>query len=1500
MNKNVNNQMGYVGKIELKDTIKSVKEYVKEMDTKSQELNALDIKIENMEDEINTIADKTKDNIKNVSKKISDYVKILQSYGEGKTDNSYSDKLQEFDSSNLYINKISEFEEFLQNKTSLEETHYSDNPRFLSNKFNLINCEFHTKARESDFLNHVFNDSWYKYQKDCVDKYIKIPIDNNTKSFEFGISYKQIFSNNITQERYYTGKIILTGLILNNTDTNIIPTEVKAIIYNGDLDETFSPKLNFKFYKDKEFVYIFLDEVIPSRILPLIDISTNKIYPKDIYEINTNKNNYSYYNDLYIDYNTKFDYKPISLNYFINFSLLDTTHYSNDKMIVDNDLDITKLDFIDKLIIKSSKSYRNLIGFDYNINTNPINKNVRLSNYNIINKNNIINELKPSKIKYKIKDVYGNLVNLRSEAFRRITVLANPPKEDYFYVTLEENLDYMFSLNNNIHRSQNMNYASYPNIDMKTTYWVDYIHGKYKGKSCIVTSNYYREWNTTSFYNEKLFIITNYTNKNKNSIHTITFPSKYVRTVANWRKKFIFYDDYTEYFYICFYPASGYEHRTYNVYYIYTRTKDFVTYEEFDTSNKLNLNQNISNLWYFSNMETDNNGRFILCYYNTNNSLTILIYDILPNTTYNNSNNKIIPTKVINLPHIDNGRSLHNTIFSTKNSTWFIGTNECNYFYSIDNGNTWINNRIKHKSSNDNYYYHLGHDKDFLKIGSFGCNQNSLSFRLTENPYYRDDSVGISFFQSNAYELYQDLEHNGKMLMNCNMRGDGYTRVDDFENINFKNYGYHVNGAKSRHWDTCGYWDGREFIANTYINNATHRYHIIPMRDQENDFYLDAQGTKGLMTWNYNMDMGIWCVNRLYKVNKSDYTMSLITNMAYTSKILSSMNGRREASDISGWKTAPVRPISQHNGRNSDSNIGLYDGYANKVNMPDFYNYYDKETGKLRFYQYLITKDSFTTGTWGTSDYGSGKVPDNYNIFTYNEKRKLRIGNINKTTNKNGTIVVSKNGGSWRKIFQYSTYDYNVLTTLSSHEIDKGRTFNNATYNAFIIDDKLYLLGSHALDIISNINFDADLSDGNGSSSSRGYEAGDFSRKLYPWVEDYNASPTNYSRQIDVLGSPNWAYMSYYDEKRRKIVFFLDESLNSINRTGIFKKSVIGCTYKSMAYNSHYDGKYWKGIMVYDIDNDEFSYNSCIFGKMGITGDLDDIDYIDFFDVIWTNATLDMSSHIGEDEKGTYLVSPKTGNIYRVKDDTWMNLEKEDCDYKITQISKNDIRNTYMYFLNNTLTDFMKNKFAVKCIREMPLTVLDRKITKQQASNFKDKYIKTIEEYYNNLKTNIMFKSEIIISLPPTDRERTVRIYEVGSYNGKEYMIFRYLVDNYTYTLEYEKNNGYPLKALNTDQNLYKHYNMLDRTDYTELRGIDLKLSQKITSPLLNLDSLLVHPTEIDITFYPTTAETVNIDYKVSRNINKVLYNDKLAAIVETLTNKGYNKSKEYYSEIKS
>lgn len=1489
--------MGYAGKVELKDTIKSVKNYIEEMDVKAQELNALDVKVDNIQDEINNIATKTKVNMKNVSKKISDYVKILQSYGEGKTDTSYSEKLQEFDSAELYSNKLPEFEEFLKNKSSLESTHYTDNPRFLSNKFDLINCEFHTKARESDFLNHVFNDSWYLYQKDCVDKYIKIPIDNNTKSFEFGISYKQVFSNNITQERYYTGKIILTGLILNNTDTNIIPTEVKAIIYNGDLDETFSPVLNFKFFKDKSYIYILLDEVSPSRILPLIDMSNNKIYPKDIYEINTIHNDYSYYKNLYIDKKTKFDYKPISLNYFINFSLLDTTSFNDNKMIVESNLNTNDLDYIDTLSIKSSKSYRNLIGFDFNTNTNPVNKNINLTNYNITNKNNIINDLKPSKIKYKIKDVYGNLVNLRSEAFRRISILANPPKEDYFYIALEENLDYMFSLTNNIHRSQNMNYSSYPNIDMQTTYWVDYIHGKYKGKSCIVTSNYHRASNTINFYNEKLYIITNYTNKNKNSIHTITFPSKYIRTIPNWRKKSIFYDDYTEYFYICFYPTFGYEYKSYNVYNIYARTKDFITYEEFDTSNKLNKNQDISNLWYFNNMETDNNGRFILSYYNTDNSLTILIYDIKPNTIYNDSNNKIIPTKVINLPQVSNSRDNYSILYSTKNSTWFISSNEYNYYYSIDNGNTWINNRIKRPTSDNRVYYQLSHDKDFLKIGSFGSNQNSLSSRLTENPYYRNDAVGAGLTQINAYEAYQDLDHNGKMLMNCNMRGDGMTRVDDFENLSYKNYGYTKNINKARYFNACGYWDGREFIGNTYWNGTTHRYHLIPMRDQENDIYIDAQGTKGLMTWNYNMDMGIWVVNRLYKVNKSDYSMTIITNMANTSKVLTSMNGRREASDIAGWKTAPVRPISQHNGRNSDANIGLYDGYANKVNMPDFYNYYDKETGKLRFYQYTINKDSFNTSNWSTADYGSGKVPDNYNIFTYDEKRKLRIGVINKTTNKNGTIVVSKDGGSWRKVFQYNNKDYNVLTTLASHEIDKGKTFNNATYNAFIIDNKLYLLGSHALDIVKNINFDADLADGNGSTVSCGYEAGDFSRKLYPWVEDYNDEPTNYSRQIDVLGSPNWAYMSYYDEKRRKIVFFLDESLNSINRTGIFKKSVIGCTYKNMAYNSHYDGKYWKGIMVYDIDTDEFLYNSCIFGKMGITGDLDDIDYIDFFDVIWTNATLDMSSHIGEDEKGTYLVSPKTGNIYRVKDDTWMNLEKEDCDYKLSQISKNDIRNTYMYFLNNTLSDFMKNKFATKCIREIPLTVLDRRITKEQASDFKNKVIKSIEDYYNILKTNIMFKSEIIISLPPTDRERTVRIYEVGSYNGKEYMIFRYLVDNYTYTLEYEKNNGYPLKALNTDQNLYKHYNMLDRTDYTELRGIDLKLSQKINSPLINLDSLLVHPTEVNITFYPTTAEAVNIDYKVSRNINKILYNDKLTATVETLTNEGYSKSKEYYSE---
>ena len=1489
MSKNVNNQMGYAGKVELKDVIKSVKNYTEEMKVKEQELNALDAKIDSMQEEINNISDKTKANMKNVSKKISDYVKILQSFGEGKTDSSYTSKLQEFDSGELYKNKLPEFEEFLNNNYPIEESHYSNTPFNLTNTFELVNVDFHTKARESDFLSHVLDDNWHLYQKDCIDKCIKIPIDNNTKTFEFGIKYYQILSNNIKQERYYTGKIILTGLINNHTHDNIIPTELKCIIYNGDLNPVYTPEFNFKFLKDNDFIYIYLDTVSPLRLLPLLDINTRNIYPYDILELNTIKPNLN----LYIDNDTLYDRKPISLNYFINFSLLDTTKYSNNKIeIISIDNLPNDLNLIDILIIKSSNSYRNLIGFDYN-NSSPMNKELSFNNYNTINKNNIINNLIPSKVKYKINDKATNLVNLRSEAFRRISVIANPPKSNYFYITLEENLDYMISLNNNIHRSQNMNYAAYPNIDMQTTYWVDYIHGKYKGKSCIVTSNYYRASNRVNFYNEKLYIITNYTNKNKSSIHTITFPSKYIRTIPNWRKKFIFYDDYTEYFYICFYPTSGYEHKSYNVYNIYTRTKDFITYEEFDTSNKLSLNQDISNLWYFNNMETDNNGRFIVSYYNTNSSLTILIYDISPNTIYNN--NKIIPSKVINLPHVSNARGCHNILYSTKNSTWFISSHEYNYYYSIDNGNTWINNRIKQPTSDNRVYYHLSHDKDFLKLGIFGYNQKSLISRPTENPYYSNDGVGL--IQTYAYEAYQDLDHNGKMLMGCSMRGDGFTRVSDLENISFKAYGVRKNSNKARYWDSDGYWDGREFIGNTYLNGTAYRCHVIPMRDQENDIYIDAQGTKGLMTWNYNMDMGIWVVNRLYRVNKADYTMVEIVNLANNGKVLTTMNGRREASDIAGWKTAPVRPISQHNGRNSDSNMGLYDGYANKVNMPDFYNYYDKQTKGLRFYQYWINDGSVTFGTWSTANYGSGKVPDNYNIFTYNEKLKIRLGSINKTTNKNGTIVLSKDGGSWKKIFQYSNKDYNVLTTTSTHEIDKGKTFNNTTYNAFIIDNKLFLLGSHALDIVKNINFDADLADGNGSTAACGYEAGDFDRKLYPWVEDYIDTPTNYSRQIDVLGSPNWAYMSYYDEKRRKIVFFLDESLNSINRTGIFKKSVIGCTYKGMAYNSHYDGKYWKGIMVYDIDKDEFSYNGCLFGKLGYTGDLDDIDYIDFFDVIWTNATLDMSSHVGEDEKGTYIVSPKTGNIYRMLDDTWMNWKKEECDYKISQIVKNDIRNSYVYFLNNNLTDFMKNKFAVKCIREIPLTVLDRKITKENALDFKTKVIDSIKAYQKDMKTSIMFKMEIVISLPPTDRDRKVRIYEVGSYNGSEYMIFRYLVDNYTYSSEFEKDNGYPLKPLNTDQNLYKHYNMIDRTIYTELRGIDLKLSQKINQPLINLDSLLVHPTEINITFYPTTAETVNIDYKVSRNINKIPYNDELTAYVEVLDNKGYSKSVEYKTE---
>ena len=359
-----------------KETIKQIKEDVK-----------------NINDEVIQIGSDGKSAIKILRQKISDFVSRLQNTN---VDSDFEDrfqKLDEYDAEELKNEIEPVLDNYIENKMIPSDFHYDDiidySKNMNSEKIQIVHTKLVDAFNNEELLNKSYGYSeWDNSFNSLTKGLVKIPINSNLKTINFGLTYRQRFSistddNEHILERYYTGKIFFNKCNKNNDDF-----EVRAIIYNADnnsLNETdgLGPVIKLYIEKNNDHICIRPKSIVPYKMLPLLKKNKSKSIQEseiDLIDINAyntkigsfNKIGYLKDDEEYVDRNgNKIELgDKIGISYEINFTIHDNSIFDNDKKLsIETYTSSTSLQpypVSKELEIKSSPvGFITLIGFDY-------------------------------------------------------------------------------------------------------------------------------------------------------------------------------------------------------------------------------------------------------------------------------------------------------------------------------------------------------------------------------------------------------------------------------------------------------------------------------------------------------------------------------------------------------------------------------------------------------------------------------------------------------------------------------------------------------------------------------------------------------------------------------------------------------------------------------------------------------------------------------------------------------------------------------------------------------------------------------------------------------------------------------------------------------------------------------------------------------------------------------------------------------------------------------
>ena len=1505
MSSSLNSQLGYAGKEELRGLTNDVNDFVNKMKEEAVTLENIEGTINDIQNNINSISQTSKDKIDILGRKITNYVNLLKSSAENDVDNTkYFEKLGNYDLSDIQDNNLVKLDAFMTKNSPVEEEIYKKNiinneDNYILSRGALINVDFHKKAREEDFANIPYGFlEWNKAMESNKDKMIKIRKNANTKAFEFGIKYTQTFSNInpelITIERYFTGKIVITGILYNHDGKSInpkdnIPFSIKGVIYNADYDKSdmLGPKMEFNIDMDEKYIYIWLGKVTPYRLIPVIDKSNNKnqLDLLDLVETNTSKGYVlKNYDNLYVSDTDKLDLsKPIGINYSVNFSLYDTTFYTYKKTFEDEEDVNTRLEIVDityeKGTIDENKKgifevkppvagYTQLIGYSMSECNIPT----------LVTPHNTVKEFRNFETK-TISDDYihklpkrSSLIweaalpedlqigNMAPQTFRSMRVIVNDPDSDYFYLLVEEDLVNGFSKWDSTHYKLPTKLAGNLKHNTSTLAGLTYLtgsgflgttFGKYKGKRCFITG--------TINNSNQIFLFTDFDTRNDINVgkannftyKRITPPTeigKYKTSgfLANPTQIFanfnflhgLWYDNYTGYWYLMI--------RT-NVNWNWFRTKDFENYEVIDACTDKNAKAlgltNSSDLYsYNTRLNTDGNGRFIMMGNKDKSSYWYMVFD---NGDFDNP----IKCGWIKDTALQNTESVNAfNLFTTKNGIWYAfihGEKSGNadhglYLYSNDNGLTWTKRNV----ANNSQSYHIALHSDsktwvshLWRVGDYA------GFRPvgTTNP----DNANHVSVHSGPYKFPQDRERNNVMLPFPIYRRDGYFGEFYYEGTSLR-MGYANKLADNTRNNI---WHNYTASSNGTTFNHHHNNFIY---DEVNDSYWLSAGTNGIINWDYRHHYHMFIPNRIYRVNKMDYTMTCVANL-WVDGFFTYPTAGLDSSDTKA-KTRYLYSSENENYLYSHDFSGIYN-YSTNYGLGYIISNWDYKTKTL----YLNINNSKLLKI-AENEYSLINAPSPLNVVSEQQKRATYNKEYNMYFWSTGIVIYAVNdilSGTGRKIVEL----------MDKHNIRNGYNllFNNVSEDirsVYYIDNILYGIGARGIHIFKNVDINTSLGDGN---TINGYVEEDYEVIPYPWITEINeisARETDNtvpnSRWYDeAYNNPAWSKTIYLREANKILMFIGTGGVNDI-------KDYI------MMQNGHgeYDRKYWKGVLVYDVSSKTFIFTTEAFKE---PGDGNDIDFINYQDNIVLADNL--NSLIGKDKEGWYIVSPKTGNIYSVSEN-WDKFTKRESTNIMTQIVYNNRRKSYVVFNGTTPAEYIENRYKRPQIREIPLVTVDYNIKPENIDKIKQDVINELDKHckFNNYN-NVFFELMIVTKPYEADKDHYLIFKEHGCYNSgnntdRKNIITRYFIkDRHGYIITEFMTTNERFNYHERQSYLYHNLHINGLNSRYFIPGLErLKSIQNISQPLEDLEnSLLKMPTTITLTIYPTTGTAYDFTYSIAR-----------------------------------
>lgn len=395
---NNNKTMDYAKKESINRLKAKIDRYSKTMETDKATVEDIKKSIENLNDEVSTIGEESRLKIEEFRNKITSYVSQLQTY---QLKNDFQDKFDDLENLNVdeYINNNTDFlSSVVDNQMNPSDAHYDDileeNKNLSSRHTQIIHCDIIDGWDNVELFSKKYGYREFdKFIKNLNKRCIKIPITVNLKTIEFGLVYRQKYSctteaNELVLERYFTGKMFFSNCDAqeNRADKKF---EVRGIIFNADntderdIDEI-GPVIKFKIVKDKEYIYLFLDDITPYRFLPVLEkiegSNEKKLKLIDIIQHHTRTNKFESIlgpnsGDYYDRNNDKIIIDDtIGINFEVKLSVLDFTSYNDKKSLEVFDfvsIDETQIDKKDsrEFVIKPAPvGLVQLIGFEYTQN----------------------------------------------------------------------------------------------------------------------------------------------------------------------------------------------------------------------------------------------------------------------------------------------------------------------------------------------------------------------------------------------------------------------------------------------------------------------------------------------------------------------------------------------------------------------------------------------------------------------------------------------------------------------------------------------------------------------------------------------------------------------------------------------------------------------------------------------------------------------------------------------------------------------------------------------------------------------------------------------------------------------------------------------------------------------------------------------------------------------------------------------------------------------------